>query len=138
MWRFAAGVLSGVPGVMYPGGPDARNSAIEEGADRPVPLLTADFEFTGSRLGRALADIPTDRLDTAIAWRRPMTAGDLPVLRWRELEIHHVDLGLGYTVADWPAEFVTATLTSELSRLPRSPRRRSPPPTWPTTSCSPG
>ena len=117
VWRFAVGVLTGVPGVMYPGGPDARNSAIEEGADRPTSLLAADFDFTGSRLARALAEIPAGRLDTEIAWRRPVTAFDLPVLRWRELEIHHVDLGLAYTVADWPDEFVTYTLATERPRL---------------------
>ena len=117
LWRFATGVLTGVPGVMYPGGQDARNAAIEEGADRPASLLAADFEFTGSRVARALAQIPADRLDTEIAWRRPVTAADLPLLRWRELEIHHIDLGLAYTVADWPDEFVATTLASELPRL---------------------
>ncbi|HEY5853298.1 MAG TPA: maleylpyruvate isomerase family mycothiol-dependent enzyme [Aldersonia sp.] len=117
VWRFATGVLTGVPGVMYPGGPDARNSAIEEGADRPTSLLAADFDFTGSRLARALAQIPADRLDTEIAWRRPVTAYDLPLLRWRELEIHHIDLGLAYSLADWPDEFVSYTLASERPRL---------------------
>ena len=117
LWRFATGVLTGVPGVMYPGGQDARNSAIEEGADRPASLLAADFEFTGSRVGRVLPQIPADRLDTEIAWRRPIIASDLPVLRWRELEIHHVDLGLAYTVSDWPDEFVSHTLDSERPRL---------------------
>jgi maleylpyruvate isomerase len=35
---------------------------------------------------------------------------EIPYLRVRELEIHHVDLALGYTPADWSAEFATRTL----------------------------
>jgi len=38
-------------------------------------------------------------------------------LRWKEVEIHHVDLGLDYTAADWPSEFVRATLSTELPAL---------------------
>ncbi|MCX5043413.1 maleylpyruvate isomerase family mycothiol-dependent enzyme [Aldersonia sp. NBC_00410] len=115
--RFVVGVLTGVPGEMYPGGPDARAAAIEEGADRPAALLAADYAFAGSRVVRELGEITEDLFDTPIAWRMPIVARDLPVLRWRELEIHHVDLGLGYTPDDWPADFVASTLESQLPRL---------------------
>jgi maleylpyruvate isomerase len=118
LWRFARGVLAGVPVTqMYPGGPDARAAAIEEGADRPASLLAADFRFAGSRLVAMLGEISEDLFETPVAWSRPVSARDLPVLRWRELEIHHVDLGLDYTASDWPAEFVQSTLESELPRL---------------------
>ena len=34
----------------------------------------------------------------------------LPARRWRETEVHHADLGLGYTFADMPADFVRPEL----------------------------
>jgi maleylpyruvate isomerase len=115
--RFAVGVLTGVPAQMYPGGTDARNAAIEEGADRPAGLLAADFRFSGSRTVSSLNRLSEDMLDTPIEWRRPISARDLPTLRWRELEIHLVDLAVGYTVTDWPEQFVRETLRTELAAL---------------------
>lgn len=115
--RFVLGVRSGTAREMYPGGPDARAAAIEEGADRPAALLAADLRFAGRRLVDDLHAAASDRLDTPVKWRKPVTARDIPVLRWRELEIHHVDLGLGYTCADWPTAFVESTLASQLPEL---------------------
>ncbi|MGW6660148.1 maleylpyruvate isomerase family mycothiol-dependent enzyme [Rhodococcus sp. NPDC055024] len=115
--RFVAGVHSGESGEMYPGGPDARNAAIDEGADRPAELLALDYRFSGTRLVDALADLPTDRLDTPVPWRKPVTAFDLPILRWNEIEIHLLDLDIGYTCHDWPAAFVEFTLASQLGAL---------------------
>ena len=40
---------------------------------------------------------------TAYGW-------EIPLLRTREVEIHHVDLAAGYTPADWTAEFAARTL----------------------------
>lgn len=118
--RLALGVLSGEPAVMYPGGPEARNAAIEEGAGRPATLLTADHGFAGSRLLDDLRRLTPDLLGAPVAWRRPITARDLPTLRWREVEIHHLDLDLGYTAGDWPPQFVEATLSTELAALSAS------------------
>jgi maleylpyruvate isomerase len=115
--RLTLGVLTGKPQEMYPGGPDARNAAIEEGADRPASLLAADFRFAGSRTIDSLKKLNHDVLDTPVNWRKPITARDLPMLRWRELEVHHVDLGLGYTPADWSDQFVQETLETELPAL---------------------
>jgi maleylpyruvate isomerase len=118
--RLILGALSGTPAQMYPGGPEARNAAIEEGADRPAELLAADHAFAGSRVLEDLGRLPIDVLDTPVAWRRPITAGDLPMLRWKEVEIHHLDLGLGYTASDWPPQFVEATLALELPELSKA------------------
>ena len=42
-----------------------------------------------------------------------LPAYSIPSARIRELEIHHVDLGLAtYTPLDWPDEFVERTLLS--------------------------
>ena len=41
--------------------------------------------------------------------------------------MHHVDLGLGYTSAEWPVTFVSRGLDEALSELPaRADRRRMP------------
>jgi maleylpyruvate isomerase len=118
--RLTLGALNGVPAEMYPGGPEARNAAIEEGADRPVELLVADHDFAGSRLLADLRGLPSEVLDTPVAWRKPIAARDLAMLRWKEIEIHHLDLGLGYTASDWPPQFVEATLSTELPGLSKT------------------
>ncbi|MGW6376717.1 maleylpyruvate isomerase family mycothiol-dependent enzyme [Rhodococcus sp. NPDC055112] len=115
--RLADGVLSGTQPEMYPGGREARGAAIEEGADRPVELLDADLRFAGRRVIGSLRKIGPDQLDAPVAWRKPVTGRDIPVLRWCELEIHHVDLGTGYTVQNWPDAFVEAILTRDLPEL---------------------
>jgi maleylpyruvate isomerase len=52
----------------------------------------------------------------------------MPWARWREVVIHHVDLGLGYTAADWPDDYVARELAVSLRLLPErldEPARRS-------------
>ncbi|MFF2113032.1 hypothetical protein CJ179_42005 [Rhodococcus sp. ACS1] len=126
--RFAVGVLTGEAAPeMYPGGPAARAAAIEEGAGRPAELLVADFRFAGRRVIESLRGITEDLYETPVNWRQRVPARQVPVLRWRELEIHHVDLGLDYTAADWPELFVEHTLESELPALAvRYPEVRAP------------
>lgn len=125
--RFVDGVQKGVDAEMYPGGPDARAAAIEEGAARPMDLMRADTAFSGHRLLDSLAGLAEDQLDTPLKWRKPITARELPVFRWRELEIHLVDLDLGYTTADWPDEFVGFNLERELAALPQRAPDVTPP-----------
>ena len=55
--------------------------------------------------------------DAPRGWSRPTGAriGQRPAwksvwARWRETEIHHVDLDAGYTHDNWPAEFVSLML----------------------------
>ncbi len=38
--------------------------------------------------------------------------------RWREVELHHVDLGLGYELADWSAEYVSRELPLAVATVP--------------------
>ena len=44
--------------------------------------------------------------------------------RWREVEVHHVDLGLGYSAAEWPIAFVTRGLDDAFRDLPALDHRR--------------
>ena len=52
----------------------------------------------------------------ALYGTRPLAAG--VAARWLEVEVHHVDLGVGYEPADWPVEFVGAAVPAVLAGLP--------------------
>lgn len=103
---------TGEPREMYPGGPDARAAAIEAGADRTMGDLRMDLNDAAERLLEAFADFPAESLDREVAGSRGATwlGWELPLMRIREVEIHHADLLAGYAPDDWPADFVTRTL----------------------------
>jgi maleylpyruvate isomerase len=42
----------------------------------------------------------------------------MPARRWREVEVHRVDLGLGPEPADWPDAYVDLELPAALTGLP--------------------
>ncbi len=48
--------------------------------------------------------------------RRPCVR--LPFHRWREVEVHQVDLGTGRSWDDWPDDYVTRELPGLLATLP--------------------
>jgi maleylpyruvate isomerase len=103
---------TGEPREMYPGGVDARNAAIEAGAGRTKGDLRLDVNDAAERLLEAFADFPDEGLDREVSNGRGTTwqGFELPLIRTREVEFHHVDLLAGYTPDDWPADFVTRTL----------------------------
>ena len=119
-WRLE-GSARGEVVDQYPGGASARAAAIDAGAGRPATDLVADVAASHERLDAAVAAMTRD------AWvnetrdvdggRRP--AHDLPRRRWREVELHHVDLGLGYEPTDWPAAFVERLLPDALADVGR-------------------
>lgn len=108
----------------YPGGNERRTADIEAGAGRPAVELVADVTASAARLEEAWAATPDD------VWRAGQgrvvggiwPVAELPFRRWREVEIHHVDLGLGYGFDRWPEDYVDAELARALpslgSRLP--------------------
>lgn len=103
----------------YPGGMSGRAADIEAGASRSAAELVADVRASGLEVEQAAADVPDD------AWERPGRAVDgslIPIRmvlagRVREVEVHHVDLDLGYLPTDWPAEFVAQQLLLELPKV---------------------
>jgi maleylpyruvate isomerase len=103
----------------YPGGPAGRAAEIESGAFASAADLITDVETTSRAVERFAAEMPGD------AWERLSRSveGELvPVRvllagRIKEVEIHHVDLGLGYQPQDWPDEFVRSQLAIELPKL---------------------
>ncbi|MFJ5777155.1 maleylpyruvate isomerase family mycothiol-dependent enzyme [Streptomyces sp. NPDC093094] len=95
-------VLEGRP--MYASA-EARDADIERDAPRPLDAQVTDVRESAARF-LATGDAPAD-------WSRTVelrngvtdTASRVPFRRWVEVELHHVDLGIGYELEDVPAEF---------------------------------
>ena len=94
-------------GDKYPGGAAQREADIEAGAQAPLAELRAQLVATQQRLVDAWAALPDDRWH-AIA-RGPFgerTAADGVAARRREILVHLVDLDVGVTPADLPADYL--------------------------------
>jgi maleylpyruvate isomerase len=105
----------------YPGGQESRAADIEAGAGRPAVSLVADVRDSAAALDTAWESLPD------AAWSRfgRAVSGNLTSMealvfrRWREVEIHHADLGLGFGYQDWSDGFVADELPRALATVPR-------------------
>ncbi len=125
----------------YEGGSEARSAAIEAGSRLDVAALVGAVVDSMARLESAWGRAAERAWDGR--WRSPLgpefTIGELPFRRWREVEMHHHDLGLtGFGIDDWSPEYVKRELalrsiewTSRhpmgLTSLPAAAMRLSPP-----------
>jgi maleylpyruvate isomerase len=118
------GVVEGTPRPMYAS--DARRDAdiAALAAARPTDLrdrLFGSVTTLGDALA-ALAAAPGTAAETLIDrtpdGQRRFPADRVAAMRLREVEIHHVDLGCGYSPADWPCEFSRALLEETARRHP--------------------
>lgn len=101
-------MLAGRP--QYPSR-EARDGDVEAGAARPWDELVADVARAGEAVDAAYATLPETGWSGAartLGGDRP--AAMLPLLRQREVEIHRIDLGLGYGFGDLPADYVRRDL----------------------------
>lgn len=82
--------------AQYPGGAAQREGDIAEGQGRRAAELAADVERANERLERAWAGASEEAWATGLGLRSagPATLAELVFLRWREVEVHLVDLGL--------------------------------------------
>jgi maleylpyruvate isomerase len=92
----------------YPGG--CRDADIEAGHARPAAQQVADVRESIDRLEVALTVHTRWDGQSIEANGHVMAVGDLVLARWREVEVHRADLGLGYGPADWPAAYVRSDL----------------------------
>lgn len=109
--RMFEGALRDEVAVMYPGGEQQRSRDIEAGAGRPAAELIRDVADTASALEAVWASLPSEawaRRGQTLAGDPTMT--DLLFIRRREVCVHHADLGLGYSWADWDEEYVRLEL----------------------------
>lgn len=103
----------------YAGGHEQRAADIEAGAGRPAAALAADVRDTTLVLEATWESVPPETWDRAgLARGEPWPCRLLPFHRWREIEVHHVDLGLGYDVTDWPAAYVARELPAAVATIP--------------------
>ncbi|WP_217170385.1 maleylpyruvate isomerase family mycothiol-dependent enzyme [Streptomyces sp. AC512_CC834] len=117
-------VLEGRP--MYVSG-EVRDADIERDAPRPLDEQLADVRESADRFQETGAT-PADWSRT-VELRGGVTdsASRVPFRRWIEVELHHVDLGIGYELEDLPAEFTereTAFLAARFSGHPDVPPTR--------------
>jgi maleylpyruvate isomerase len=102
----------GQVGEMYPGGVPQRAADIEAGAGRTAGELLTDLRGACTRLETAWAETS----DAAWASGEGRTIQGLVALpeivfrRWREVEVHHADLGLGFSWRDWSDDYVDLEL----------------------------
>ena len=118
-----AGVLDGVHGgravPMYES-QQARDHDIEElSTAEPGRLRERLLASTGHFADAVAAMDEQDwgqRFDRVPGGPTPAAAA-VPAMRWREVEIHHADLLVGYSHRDWPVTFVAPALDSMTARL---------------------
>lgn len=114
------GVVLGEPVPMY-SSPEARDAEIAALADNEPSMLRTQLLGATTEFAEAITAVPDDRWGSEIE-RTPggprFKAGAVPGMREREVEIHHCDLGFGYTRADWPPAF-SARLVEAMARRER-------------------
>jgi maleylpyruvate isomerase len=103
---------------LHPDGYDP-DLAANEGANRSAVELTSDLE-------QSFKDLETawDALDHTM-WERqgmmtagPRTMAEIVTHHLRNVEVHHVDLDIGYLVRRWPPILVEGELAKRLRALP--------------------
>jgi len=117
VWLFG-GPAAGEIRQLHPDRYDA-DLAADAGAARSAPELRSDLEHSFELLEAAW-----DALDDAL-WDQqgimtagPRTMAEIIAHHLRNVEVHHVDLDIGYRVSDWPPIFVEGELVKRLRALP--------------------
>lgn len=115
--RVLTGARHGEPSPMYASSA-ARDADIAALATEPGPAIRDRLEDAEAAILALLPTLP----DEAWAGGFPRAPGDadrptrgVPTMRWRELEIHHADLGCAYGPASWPADFALDLLEARLA-----------------------
>jgi maleylpyruvate isomerase len=110
--RVFEAAAAGHPAERYPGGAQSRRDGIESGARKSAGELVGDVRRSIWGLEGAWAACPAEGWELiGTALGRPEPVRELPWRRWREVEIHHADLGLsGFTFDDWSPDYVRAEL----------------------------
>jgi hypothetical protein len=96
-------------GQMYPS-VEARAEGIAAGRGVPAAVLRADLRAAHDHLTDAWIALTDGGWDLTGRASMTRTMLDFVWVRRREVEIHHVDLDLGYEASDWPVGFVAGAL----------------------------
>jgi maleylpyruvate isomerase len=128
MRNLLAGARSGQNRPAYASA-EAREADIETGAKMDAKDLADDLADAVMAFRTVVTQLPDE------AWRfgvrmldfGPFPAADLLTRRLVEVELHHCDLGAGYSPADWPAAFAEMNLPEPM-RSQREDRLKYPQP----------
>lgn len=120
-----AGALTGIdqgqPTPMY-SSQEARGRDIDELATATPSALRSRLLASVTHVAEAITAVPDEIRDAPIE-RVPggtrFAAGAVPSMRLREVEIHHVDLALAHTPADWSDEFAVHLVDTMVKRRPQ-------------------
>lgn len=98
---------------MYPGGGAQRDGDIAAGAERPAAEIVRDLGDAIEALDSAWQSTAPDVWQTGQGRTRDgrlVPLANWPFLRWREVEVHHHDLGRAFTWRDWSETYVNREL----------------------------
>ncbi|HZR48605.1 MAG TPA: maleylpyruvate isomerase family mycothiol-dependent enzyme [Streptosporangiaceae bacterium] len=108
-------------GVETPGyrSKQARDADIEAGAGRAAAEQLADVAASAAAFASEAVRVPAEAWQTAVSMVQPEMFPARLILPKRliEVELHHTDLGSGYTRADWPAAFAEMDLPEPMAAL---------------------
>jgi len=91
------GAIRGESVAQYPGGPAERERGIQAGFARPATDLIADVKASHRLLEAAWAATTAEVWEVGVGTRRRglTTIADSVWQRWREVEVHSIDMNLG-------------------------------------------
>src|SRR4051794_197713 len=116
VWLFE-GARAGVVRSQYPK-PGMREADIEAGATQTASELGRDLADSCAALERAWTALDDDLWDAeGLVASGPRSMSELVFRRLREVEVHHVDLRVGYQSSDWPSMYVEGELRRRVDDL---------------------
>jgi maleylpyruvate isomerase len=101
----------------------ARDADIEAGAARPLAEQLEDLRASAGRLADLFAAQSGADWERTVELRNGVkdAAANIPFRRWIEVDLHHVDLGVGYRLEDLSGTFVDRQLTNMAKRFSGHP-----------------
>jgi len=103
---------------LHPDGYDP-DLAADAGAGRSAAELCSDLAQSFELLEAAWDALPDTMWDgQGIMMAGPRTMAEIVTHHLRNVEVHHVDLAIGYLASDWPSILVEGELAKRLHALP--------------------
>jgi maleylpyruvate isomerase len=117
--RMVMAAVEGDTAPMYPSVED-RAAGIESGAGRPAREQLEDLRRSIEDLAAAFGRVPPEvwQHGVGLVLRGELRVADMPFRRWREVEVHHADLGRSsFTYDDWSEAYVERELAETMGAL---------------------
>jgi maleylpyruvate isomerase len=112
------GAVAGEVRRLHPEGHDP-DLAARRPAGTTVTQLRAELEESFAALEAAWASLDDQMWARhGVMMAGPRTMAEIVGHHWRNVEVHHVDLDIGYEPDDWPSAFVDGELSRRLKGLP--------------------